>query len=184
MLGGGWFKSVEFDLLYTIESYSMPLPFGVAGPLIRLNSDISRNSTMHDCTETTATLTYPKHLFTPEDLLHFIESKSFSTTWDAQKLDLEDDLTSLQVCIMANPRGDREVVGCGGLRVHRHTFGDWSDKADVVTYYAFFEDYGVAYLVYLEFEEVDKGFTDEHRAAIRRSLSIVEAEIKRLQTLR
>lgn len=130
------------------------------------------------------TFTYPKHRFQPEDLLHFIESSSFTESWAAAGLDDEDDLTSLQLCIMANPYGDEVISGTGGLIRHCHSF-DWaSDKRTVDVYYAYFEDYGIVYLDCLD--ELAEGivFSKLQRAQIRESLVRVRREIQRRRTIR
>ena len=46
---------------------------------------------------------YPDHVFKPEDLLDFIETRVFTQAWKDLGLDDEDDLTALQLMIMADP---------------------------------------------------------------------------------
>ena len=58
-----------------------------------------------------ATLAYPEHLPSPEDLLHFIETTAFSKAWDELVLDDEDDLTALQLAIMISPEVRRWCRG-------------------------------------------------------------------------
>ena len=43
--------------------------------------------------------------FDPEDLLHFVELDEFIDDWRSLGLDDEADLFSLQMAIMADPRG-------------------------------------------------------------------------------
>lgn len=136
------------------------------------------------CTEKKLTLEYPKHRFTPEDLLHFIESTEFTGTWAVMGLDDEEDLESLQLCIMANPKGDL-IPGTGGLRKHDHAFGEWADdKGEITVYYGYFEDYGIVYLVCVEESGGDLAFSQEERGAIRESLVKVKRELDRLKTIR
>jgi hypothetical protein len=136
------------------------------------------------CTQKNLTLIYPKHCFNPEDMLHFIESTDFMATWDQCGFDLEDDLESLQLCIMANPLGDVEIEDTGGLRKHEHSF-DWADDKDNVTaYYAYFEEYGIAYMCCLDPDAGDLMFTNEERMAIRESLANVKRELDRVKRIR
>ncbi len=139
---------------------------------------------MEGCVEKKLTLEYPKHLCSPEDLLHFIEATQFTEAWDKLGLDLEDDLTSLQMCIMSNPEGDCLIKNSGGLRKHHHIFGDWSSaKGDITAYYAYFESYGIAYLVYFDEESSDLDFDKKQLSKIRKSIKEVEREIERLQVI-
>lgn len=136
------------------------------------------------CIEKKITLEYPKHRFTPEDLLHFIESTGFTEAWSKLGLDDEDDLTSLQLCIMAHPQGDAQIRGAGGLRKHRHAFGDWGiKKPDVTAYYTYFEDYGIVYLACLDRQAEDVTFSRSEKAAIRDSIAEVGKELARVRTI-
>lgn len=136
------------------------------------------------CRHQRMTLAYPQHRFTPEDLLHFIESTEFSEGWDELGLDDEDDLASLQLCIMAHPAGDRLIEGTNGLRLHTHKL--WSaNKREVTVYYAYFEDFGIVYLVCVDgHAERNLAFSDEQRAGFRAVLNRVQVELERLQTIR
>ena len=59
--------------------------------------------------------------FDPEDLLHFVELDEFIDDWKSLGLDDEADLFSLQMAIMADPRGSPVIEGTGGLRKLRFT---------------------------------------------------------------
>lgn len=74
---------------------------------------------MPDCS--TFALSYPAGFCKPDDILHFIESSTFQKKWDSSGLDLEDDLCSLQLCIMANRADDLLIEHTGGVMRHRHT---------------------------------------------------------------
>jgi hypothetical protein len=43
------------------------------------------------CKVRKATLAYPKHRFSPEDLLNFIESSEFTAQWESLGLDDDED---------------------------------------------------------------------------------------------
>lgn len=137
------------------------------------------------CVQKKITLAYPQHKFTPEDLIHFIESSEFTATWTAMGLDDENDLTSIQLCIMAHPKGDALIPGTGGLRKHHHSFGDWAiNKSDVTVYYAYYEMYGIVYLACVDEAAEEIEFEADEKAAIRESLIEVKRELDRLKTIR
>lgn len=135
------------------------------------------------CIQTNIRLAYPRHLPRPEDLLHFIESSEFSADWAKLGLDDEDDLVSLQLCLMAHPDGDEQIPGSGGLRRHRHRFHRATGVQAVTVFYAYFPEFGIVYL-----NCVDAGtkvtFSSNEVAAIALSLAAVESEIIRRQTIR
>lgn len=139
------------------------------------------------CTQKKITLTFPKHhSFTPEDLLNFVEASEFTSTWSSLGLDDEDDLESLQLCIMANPKGDAPIDGTGGLRKHCHSF-DWKGNSKVTAitaYFAYFEDYGIVYLACLDERAEDLEFTPADKDRIRKSLVVVEKELEQRKTVR
>jgi len=65
-------------------------------------------------------------------------------------LDDEDDLLSLQLCIMAQPHGDGEIPDTGGCKTHTHCF-DWDNNKPVLTaFYGYFEEFGVVYMTCVE----------------------------------
>ena len=108
-------------------------------------------------------LRYPKHVWNPEDLLHFIESTVFTRRWEELGLDDDEDLSALQLFIMLNPSGYPIVKGTGGLRKMR-----FSPPASKVgksggfrVCYVYFEELGIVYLVYVypknEKDELDAG---------------------------
>jgi hypothetical protein len=137
------------------------------------------------CTQRTIALAYPGHKFKPEELLFFIESTVFTAEWSARGLDDEDDLESLQICIMVNPKGDGgQIPGTGGLRKHRHDFAEESNKDAVTAYYAHFEEYGIVYLVCIDEQAEELVFSQSQREAIREQLVAIRKELDRLKTVR
>jgi hypothetical protein len=136
------------------------------------------------CCVRKARFAYPRHRFSPEDLLNFIESREYTKQWSALGLDDENDEWSLELCMMVQPHGDEEIEGTGGLRRHRHFFDDPHKVECVTVYYAYFEDYGVIYLSCLDEQGETVTFSLEERAAIRMELGRVFAELDRLKTIR
>ncbi len=131
-----------------------------------------------------ATLSYPRHRFSPQDLLNFIESREFTAQWTALGLDDEDDLWHLQLCVMARPRGDEEIEGVGGLYRHRHFVQGRKDVKYVTVYYGYFEDYGVVYLSCVDERAEKLAFSPEERSAIKRKFDKIAAELDRWKTIR
>lgn len=136
------------------------------------------------CSHRKISLAYPKHLPAPEDLLHFIESTEFTADWAALGLDDEDDMVSLQLCVMSHPEGDSVVAGTSGLRVHRHFIHRASEVRRITTYYAYFPDFGVVYLNCVDTSRAKLKFTDEQIVAINAAILEVETELERLKTIR
>ena len=129
-------------------------------------------------------LAIPKHWPAPEDLLNFIESTEFTSDWTALGLDDEDDLISLQLCIMSHPEGDGIVSGTNGLRVHRHHFQRASGIRSVTAYYAYFPDFGIVYMNCLDSTLEKLRFSQEELIAINQAIREVEVELERLKTIR
>lgn len=136
------------------------------------------------CSYRKMTLTYPRHRFQPEDLLNFIESTKFTAEWAALGLDDEDDLWSLQTCIMVKPRGDEEIKGTGGIHRHQHFFHHRRDVTCITVYYGYFEEYGIVYLSCTDEREGHVEFSLEEQTAIRKELERVAAELGRLKFIR
>ncbi len=73
----------------------------------------------------THTLSYPKGLCNPEDLINFVPFPGFKRRWD--ELGLTDlDLDALKVILMINPRHAPIVKGAGGLRKIRFSPTAWN----------------------------------------------------------
>lgn len=137
-----------------------------------------------DCSHRKISIAYPKHWPAPEDLLNFVEATGFTEEWAALGLDDEDDLVSLQLCIMSHPEGDRVVEGTNGLRIHRHTFQRASGIQFVTAYYAYFPDFGVVYLNCVDTGREKIRFSASELVAINESLEEVKVELERRKTIR
>jgi hypothetical protein len=130
-------------------------------------------------------LRYPKHVFAPEDLLDFIELRPFTTRWAKLGLDEEDDLATLQLFIMVDPKGAPPIEGTNGIRKFRFAPARWnvgkSGAARVL--YVYFEDFGVVLLCLV----YGKGEIDNISQAVKRHLNKlvaeVEVELRRRKTL-
>ena len=121
----------------------------------------------------------------PEELLNFIESSEFKNTWDSLGLDLEFDATSLQLCIMANAKGYPIIDGSDGVRRHIHSFKEWGiDKPSIGVYYAYFEEFGIAYFVCIDEGAEDLEFTGEQLMHFRGAMQTVKDGLARRGTIR
>ena len=133
-----------------------------------------------------ATLMYPEHGPSPEDLLHFIETTAFTKAWDELGLDDEDDLTALQLAIMRAPEGAPVVQGTGGLRKLRFAPAKWNTGARGATRvcYAHFGDYGIVLLVYVYDKRQQDNLVDAEKKVIRAYIDRTKAELDRRKTIR
>lgn len=98
-----------------------------------------------------AALRYPKHVLSPEDLLHFIETTVFTKAWGDLGLNDEEDLTALQVLIMCSPKAAPVIPATGGLRKLRFAPAKWETGASggVRVCYVYFEEHAIVLLVYV-----------------------------------
>jgi hypothetical protein len=117
-------------------------------------------------------LVFPKHLLKPEDFLHFVELPEFSGDWDALGLNDEEDLTLLQMAIMANPKGAPVVRGTGGLRKLRFAPGRWncgkSGAARVC--YVYLETHWTVVLMMVYGKGAKESLTSEEKSLIKREI--------------
>ena len=121
------------------------------------------------------TLVYPKHKFSPKDLLLFVEMKGFSADLEDLSLTVED-LSVCQLIIMTDPPGCGEIPDTGGLRyvaMSRRKAPKGQPKT-VYVYYAYFEEYGVALLVFASSAPIE--FSNEQREAI--ALTLAEQSVQ------
>jgi hypothetical protein len=136
--------------------------------------------------EKRATVIYPGHYPSPEDLLHFIETTAFTKAWDELGLDDEDDLTALQLAIMCAPEGAPVVQGTGGLRKLRFAPARWNTGTSGATRvcYAYFADYGIILLVYVYDKHQKDTLTDAEKNVIREYLDRAKLELDRRKTIK
>jgi len=122
------------------------------------------------------TLIYPPHLISPEDILHFVEEDDFGSDWKDLGLNDEDDLTALQVMIMANPKGAPVVRGTGGLRKMRFAPESWnSGKSGAARVcYAYFEKHWTVLLLMAYGKGAKENISASECVAIGKYLKSVE----------
>jgi hypothetical protein len=104
------------------------------------------------------TLVYPHHQLHPEDLLNFIELKWFTRGWDDLRLP-DEELASLQIAIMCNPKGSPVIEGTRGLLKMRYAPKAWDTgkRGALRVCYVHFERFHTVLLaiVYLKGEQDD-----------------------------
>lgn len=92
------------------------------------------------------TLWYPKHALSPKDLISFVQMDGFAEDWDGLGLDVCDDLSVVEVAIMAHPKGSPIINGTVGLRKLEVIPRKRPDLL-VHVYYVFFEELNITLLV-------------------------------------
>ncbi len=136
--------------------------------------------------ESRVTLTYPKHAFSPEDLLHFVELTEFTQAWDSLGLDDEDDLLALQLMIMTAPKKAPVIKGTGGLRKLRFAPAKWntgvSGAARVC--YVYFEEFGIVLLVIAYSKGEADDLSDAGKRAIRKLILETTSYLKKRGPIR
>jgi len=126
------------------------------------------------------TVEYPSHRFSPEDLLHFVQSTGFSRGWDDAGLS-DEDLQAIEIAIMANPKGGNVIKNTGGLRKLRFSPRGWNcgRRGALRVCYVFFEEYKVVLLlsVYRKSERVD--LSPHERGMCRKEIESASAALSR-----
>jgi hypothetical protein len=128
---------------------------------------------------------YAKHVLTPEDLLHFVESTVFTKRWEELGLDDEEDLTALQLLIMSHPTGYPVVPGTGGLRKLRFSPPEarFGKSGGFRVCYVYFEEFGIVFLVYVYTKHEKDDLNAGERNAIRGYIHREELALRRRQTI-
>jgi hypothetical protein len=118
-----------------------------------------------------ASLRFPAHVFDPEDLVSFIESKQFERAWKTCGL-TDKELFELQVGIMAHPKGHPVIKGTGGLRKIRFspTGTPHGKSGSHRVCYVYFEEVGIVLLVTTYPKNTQDNLSDAVRNAIRKMI--------------
>lgn len=112
----------------------------------------------------------------PDDLLNFIELRSFAASWEELGLE-DDDLAALQIELMSDPRQGPLVKETGGLRKLRFSPSRWrKGKSGALRVgYVYFERYGLIVLVLV----YKKGEMDDISAADRKQFRALIGRIEK-----
>ena len=125
------------------------------------------------------TLVYPKHAFSPEDLLGFLELSPFTEGWKELEL-TDDDLEALQVMIMLRPKGHPVVPGTGKMRKLRFAPARWkTGKSGAARVgYAYLEERGIILLLIAYSKDEKDDLSPAEKKAIRLLIARVEKEFE------
>jgi hypothetical protein len=120
---------------------------------------------------------YPKHAFSPEDLLTFIELEGFSDDWADLELD-DEDLEALQISIMMLPRGSPIVQGTGGLRKARFAPERWKTgkRGAARVGYVYLDQFGVVLLVLAYGKNEQDNIPPSHKTKIQDLIRRIKEE--------
>ncbi|MFV2067957.1 MAG: hypothetical protein ACC645_13370 [Pirellulales bacterium] len=125
-------------------------------------------------------LIYPKHVISPHDLLNFIELKWFTRDWDALKL-ADEELGSLQVAIMCDPKGSPVIQGTSGLRKLRYSPDGWAvgKRGALRICYVYFERFYMVLLAIVYKKGEQDYLPEASKLAINSAISRIEAELEK-----
>lgn len=127
-----------------------------------------------------ASLAYPKHRFDPEELLHFIETNEFVASWRELGLSEEDELFSLEMAIMADPKAGDVIQRTGGVRKLRFAPESWKTgkRGGLRVCYVYLEDFAlvILLLVYSKIESDD--LTSSQRKGLRQYIEIAKTQLE------
>jgi hypothetical protein len=124
------------------------------------------------------TLKYPKHPFSPEDFLDFVETRRFTADWEAMGLN-DNALLAMQLAIISNPKAGTVMRGTEGLRKLRFAPAKWktgkSGAARVC--YVYFEEASVVLLMRAYPKNVKDDLSAQERIAIKRLIKETHQEL-------
>jgi hypothetical protein len=116
----------------------------------------------------------------PVDVLTFIQMKGFSAEWDALGLS-DDDLSAMELDIMAKPRGSPIIRGTGGLRKLRFSPPGWprGKSGSLRVCYVFFQEFALALLVVVYRKGEMDDLSAPGRKAIKKLIATQRKELSK-----
>jgi hypothetical protein len=122
----------------------------------------------------------------PEDLLDFIELPAFTRRWGQLGLDDEQDLTALQLSIMANPTGAKPIKGTKAIRKMRFAPAKWQvgKSGAVRVLYVYFKEFGIVLLCLAYGKGEVANISDAVKKYLNKLVDEQERELRRLKSLR
>jgi len=134
---------------------------------------------------TLVTFRYPQHAWNPEDLLDFIELPQFTKRWEKLGLDDEEDLTALQLAIMAGPKAWPVIRGTLGLRKLRFTPERWKSgkSGGARILYRYFEAFGIVLLCLVYGKDEVANISPVVKKYLNKLIREVERELERRKVL-
>lgn len=127
-----------------------------------------------------ADLEYPRHAFQPLAICDFIQMKGFSEDWDQLGLS-DNDLRSLEVAIMAKPKGFPVVPGTDGLRKARFSPKGWhKGKSGALRVgYAYFPEVRIVVLIVAYSKSEQDNLSPKEKKTIRDIVKRLENQYAR-----
>ncbi|MCA9102877.1 MAG: hypothetical protein KDA63_17075 [Planctomycetales bacterium] len=118
-------------------------------------------------------------------MLDFIELPPFTRRWEKLGLDDEDDLTALQLIIMADPTKGDVIAGTDGLRKLRFAPKRWkagkSGAARVL--YVHFEEFGIVLLCSVYRKSEIETISDAVKKHLNGAIAQIQAELRRRKSI-
>jgi len=130
-------------------------------------------------------LSYPQHAWKPEDILDFIELPQFTKRWEKLGLDDEQDLTALQLAIMAGPKAWPVIRGTLGLRKLRFRPERWKSgkSGGARILYRYFEAFGIVLLCFVYGKDEIGNISPAVKKYVNKLIREVERELERRKIL-
>ena len=130
-------------------------------------------------TRAKAILAYPEHVLQPADLLHFIYLDEFFDEAKGLKLG-EDDITAIEIMIMAGGKDSPVMRGTGGLRKMRFAPESWNCGKSGAARVCFvhFKAFWTVLMVTIYRKSEFDNLSNEAKREIARLISDAETELK------
>jgi len=145
-----------------------------------VNQGSTGRSPRKKATRKRLTVGYPSHALKPEDLLDFVELPAFTKRWERLGLDDEEDLSALQVLIMAAPKAAKPMEKTDGLRKIRFAPKRWnvgkSGAARVL--YVYFERFGIVLLCLVYGKNEIDNISDGVKRYLNKLVGEIESELR------
>ena len=106
----------------------------------------------------------------------FVELPIFKSRWEALGLD-EEDLLSLQIELLADPKVGNVMQGTGGVR-KRFAFEHRGKSGGVRVIYVDFEVYEKIYLLTAYTKNEKENLTKKERSEIKQLIEVLEQQLK------
>lgn len=108
-----------------------------------------------------------------EDLLHFVSLDQFEDDWAVCGLE-DDDLGSLQLGIMGNPKAGSVIPGTGGVRKLRFAGRSVGKRGGVRVLYTYFEELSLVVLIMAYGKGWKENITAEEAKGLKACIKHIE----------
>ena len=116
-----------------------------------------------------------------EELLYFVELRSFTSAWDELGLP-EEELGALQLSIIANPKGGPVIKGTDGLRKMRYApaSGRTGKSGALRVCYVYFERFAIVLLVLVYPKSEQDDLPEAAKKRINQAIKRIEQYLVRI----